>query len=77
MYIFKMFLPVVETSEDIQKAWRVIREIMKRLNTLTEQWQGLYQTVHSPCKAQDCDDYFEWNDWQEWLEDFGTNPFNV
>ncbi|KAK7170134.1 hypothetical protein R3I94_000389 [Phoxinus phoxinus] len=67
----------LETPEDIQKAWRVIREIMKRLITLTEQWQGLYQTVHSPCKAQDCDDYFEWNDWQEWLEDSETNPFNV
>ncbi|XP_039510311.1 malignant fibrous histiocytoma-amplified sequence 1 [Pimephales promelas] len=69
----------LESSEDIQNAWIVIREIMKCLNTLTEQWQGLYQIVHSPCKAQDCNDFFKWNYWQEWLEleDSGTNPFNV
>lgn len=72
-----MILPVVETSEDIQKAWRVIREIMKRLNTLTEQWQGLYQHVVSPCKAQGCEEFFTWNDWKEWLEDSGANIFNV
>ncbi|XP_050969628.1 malignant fibrous histiocytoma-amplified sequence 1 homolog [Labeo rohita] len=67
----------LETSEDIQKAWGVIREIMIRLNNLTEQWQGLYLTVHSPCKSSDCYEYFQWNDWQEWLEDTGTNKFNV
>ncbi|XP_026070751.1 malignant fibrous histiocytoma-amplified sequence 1-like [Carassius auratus] len=67
----------LESSEDIQKAWGVMREIMKRLNTLTEQWQGLYLTVHSPCKSSDCDEYFQWNDWQEWLEDSGTSKFNV
>ncbi|XP_067305915.1 malignant fibrous histiocytoma-amplified sequence 1 [Pseudorasbora parva] len=62
---------------DNKKAWRVIREIMKRLNTLTEQWQGLCQRVLSPCKASDCKEFFEWNDWKEWLEDSGTNPFDV
>ncbi|XP_042616611.1 malignant fibrous histiocytoma-amplified sequence 1-like [Cyprinus carpio] len=67
----------LETPGEIQKAWGVIREIMKRLNTLTEQWQGLYLTVHSPCKSSDCDQYFQWNDWQEWLEDSGTSKFNV
>ncbi|XP_073693063.1 malignant fibrous histiocytoma-amplified sequence 1 homolog [Garra rufa] len=67
----------LETSEDIQKAWGVIREIMIRLNTLTEQWQGLCLTVHTPCKASGCDAYFTWNDWQEWLEDTRTNKFNV
>ncbi|XP_016430546.1 malignant fibrous histiocytoma-amplified sequence 1 homolog [Sinocyclocheilus rhinocerous] len=67
----------LETSEDIQKAWEVIREIMIRLNTLTEQWQGLYLTVHSPCKSSNCDEYFQWNDWQEWLDDSGTSKFNV
>lgn len=72
-----IFLPVVETSEDFQKAWEVIRNIMIRLNNLTEQWQGLYLTVHSPCKSSDCDEYFEWNDWQEWLEDSGTSKFNM
>lgn len=72
-----MFPPVVKNPEGIQKAWRVIREIMKRLNTLTEQWQGLYQHVVSPCKVMDCDEFFKWNDWKEWLEDSGANIFNV
>ncbi|XP_059390596.1 malignant fibrous histiocytoma-amplified sequence 1 [Carassius carassius] len=67
----------LETSEDIQKAWEVIRKIMIRLNKLTEQWQGLCLTVHTPCKSSDCDEYFEWNDWQEWLEDSGTSKFNI
>lgn len=67
----------LETSEDIQKAWKVIKEIMKRLDRLKEQWQGLCQTVHSPCKAQDCDDFFEWTDWHDWLEDSETNRFNL
>ncbi|KAL1271040.1 hypothetical protein QQF64_030056 [Cirrhinus molitorella] len=67
----------LETPEDIQKAWGVIREIMIRLNTLTEQWQGLCLTVHSPCKSSDCEAYFQWNDWQEWLEDTGANKFNI
>ncbi|XP_043101468.1 malignant fibrous histiocytoma-amplified sequence 1 [Puntigrus tetrazona] len=67
----------LETSEDFQKAWEVIRHIMIRLNKLTEQWQGLYLTVHSPCKSSDCDEYFEWNDWQEWLEESGASKFNI
>ncbi|XP_051573444.1 malignant fibrous histiocytoma-amplified sequence 1-like [Myxocyprinus asiaticus] len=65
------------TSTDIQKAWQVIKVIMHRLTKLAEQWQGLCLIVHIPCKAPGCSDYFEWNDWQDWLEDSETDTFNV
>lgn len=62
--------------KEIQKVWEVIRRIMQRLDKLTEQWQGLCLKVHSPCRDPSCDDFFEWNDWNEWLDESGTNKYN-
>ncbi|XP_056602695.1 malignant fibrous histiocytoma-amplified sequence 1 [Triplophysa dalaica] len=67
----------IKTSAEIQKAWEAIRLIMRRLDDLTMQWQGLCQIVHSPCRDPGCSDYFEWNDWKEWLDESGTNEFSV
>ncbi|XP_066510729.1 malignant fibrous histiocytoma-amplified sequence 1-like [Hoplias malabaricus] len=67
----------VHSSLDIQKAWDMIKVIMKRLAELTHQWRGLCQFVHTPCKQSGCSDYFEWRDWQDWLDSSGSEKFNM
>ncbi|KAM9493372.1 malignant fibrous histiocytoma-amplified sequence 1 homolog [Clarias gariepinus] len=67
------------TSADIQKVWDMIKVVMRRLAELTQQWRGLCQYVHSPCKQRGCEEFFEWPDWQDWIdpnacEKFNTNP---
>ncbi|KAL6461475.1 hypothetical protein MHYP_G00296190 [Metynnis hypsauchen] len=67
----------VQNSLDIQKVWDIIKVIMMRLAQLTQQWRGLCQFVHSPCKERGCTEYFEWGDWQDWLESTGSEKYNM
>ncbi|XP_062845798.1 malignant fibrous histiocytoma-amplified sequence 1 [Trichomycterus rosablanca] len=67
----------LNTSKDIQKAWDMIKVIMTRLNELLQQWRGLYSYVHSPCRERGCSLFFEWDDWQEWLDPNTPTKFNM
>ncbi|KAI5626285.1 malignant fibrous histiocytoma-amplified sequence 1-like isoform X1 [Silurus asotus] len=65
------------TPEEIQKAWNTIKLMMSRLAELTQQWRGLCQYVHSPCKHTGCNSYFEWTDWQDWIDPNASEKFNM
>ncbi|KAF4091051.1 hypothetical protein AMELA_G00032720 [Ameiurus melas] len=67
----------MSTSVDIQKAWDMIKVVMMRLAHLTQQWRGVCQYVHSPCKHKGCKAYFEWADWQDWIEPYTCEKFNM
>ncbi|KAK3510173.1 hypothetical protein QTP70_026761 [Hemibagrus guttatus] len=67
----------MSTSVDIQNAWDMIKVMMRRLYELTQQWRGLCQYVHSPCRHMGCRAYFEWSDWQEWTDPNTSEKFNM
>ncbi|XP_017314211.1 malignant fibrous histiocytoma-amplified sequence 1 isoform X1 [Ictalurus punctatus] len=67
----------MSTSVDILKAWDMIKVVMKRLAHLTQQWRGVCQYVHSPCKHKGCKAYFEWADWQDWIDPYACEKFNM
>ncbi|KAL2088945.1 hypothetical protein ACEWY4_015844 [Coilia grayii] len=54
-------------QDEIQKSWQMVREIMNRMDELTQEWPGLVQYVHTPCKEHGCSAYFPWRDWKDWV----------
>lgn len=57
---------------DIKKSWQMIREIMFKIDQLAQEWPGLCQLVHSPCKERGCSAYFQWRDWKDWMKSSGS-----
>ncbi|XP_062405369.1 malignant fibrous histiocytoma-amplified sequence 1-like isoform X3 [Sardina pilchardus] len=59
-------------KNEIKKSWQMVREIMRKMDQLAQEWPGLVQHVHSPCKEYGCSGYFRWGDWKDWEESSGS-----
>ncbi|XP_041917847.1 malignant fibrous histiocytoma-amplified sequence 1 homolog isoform X1 [Alosa sapidissima] len=59
-------------KNEIKKSWKMVQEIMLKMDQLAQEWPGLIQYVHSPCKEYGCSAYFQWRDWTDWLKSPGS-----